>query len=76
MRRPHRPILPGVGPSALVYASAHVIGDVETGLESSAWMTVAIRGEATIGNDHRLETGAAPTGVGGPSALVVSERTS
>ncbi len=43
MIRPYRPVLPRIDPSAFVDASAQVVGDVETGSESSAWMNVETR---------------------------------
>jgi carbonic anhydrase/acetyltransferase-like protein (isoleucine patch superfamily) len=45
MLRPYRGQLPVVNPSAYVDASAQIIGDVEIGAESSAWMNVVIRGD-------------------------------
>lgn len=52
MLRPHRGRLPRVHPSAFIDDSAHVIGDVEIGEESSVWMMVVIRGDV-----HRIRIG-------------------
>lgn len=45
MLRPFRGRLPVVDSTAYVDDSAHVIGDVEIGAESSVWMNVVIRGD-------------------------------
>ena len=45
MIRPYRSIRPRIDPSAFIDPSAQVIGDVEMGEESSAWMNVVIRGD-------------------------------
>jgi carbonic anhydrase/acetyltransferase-like protein (isoleucine patch superfamily) len=45
MLRPYRGIGPTIDPSAYVDESAHVIGDVTVGPESSLWMNVVCRGD-------------------------------
>lgn len=45
MIRPYRTIRPRIHPSAFIDPSAQVIGDVEMGEGSSAWMNVVIRGD-------------------------------
>jgi carbonic anhydrase/acetyltransferase-like protein (isoleucine patch superfamily) len=60
MIRPYRSILPRVDPSAFVDPSAQVIGDVEIGPESSAWMNVVIRGDVNwirIGRRTNIQDG-------------------
>ena len=52
MLRPYRGVLPRVHPSAFIDDSAHVIGDVEIGEESSVWMAVVVRGDV-----HRIRIG-------------------
>ena len=44
--------MPRVHPTAYIDDSAHVIGDVEIGEESSVWMAVVIRGDV-----HRIRIG-------------------
>jgi carbonic anhydrase/acetyltransferase-like protein (isoleucine patch superfamily) len=60
MIRPYRSILPRIHPSAFVDPSAQVIGDVEMGEESSAWMNVVIRGDVNwirIGRRTNIQDG-------------------
>ena len=60
MIRPYRSILPRIDPSAFVDQSAQVIGDVEIGAESSAWMNVVIRGDVNwirIGRRTNIQDG-------------------
>ena len=60
MIRPYRSILPRIHPSAFVDQSAQVIGDVEMGAESSAWMNVVIRGDVNwirIGRRTNIQDG-------------------
>jgi carbonic anhydrase/acetyltransferase-like protein (isoleucine patch superfamily) len=60
MIRPYRSILPRIDPSAFVDASAQIIGDVEMGPESSAWMNVVIRGDVNwirIGRRTNIQDG-------------------
>jgi carbonic anhydrase/acetyltransferase-like protein (isoleucine patch superfamily) len=45
MLRSFKNIKPAVDPTAYVDESAHVIGDVRIGAESSVWMNVVIRGD-------------------------------
>ena len=52
MLRPYRGTMPRVHASAYIDDSAHVIGDVEIGEESSVWMAVVIRGDV-----HRIRIG-------------------
>jgi carbonic anhydrase/acetyltransferase-like protein (isoleucine patch superfamily) len=60
MIRPFRATLPRIHPSAYVDSSAQVIGDVEMGEESSAWMNVVIRGDVNairIGRRTNIQDG-------------------
>lgn len=60
MIRPYRSILPRVHLTAFVDSSAQVIGDVEMGEESSAWMNVVIRGDVNwirIGRRTNIQDG-------------------
>ena len=60
MIRPYRSILPRIDPSAFVDQSAQIIGDVEMGPESSAWMNVVVRGDVNwirIGRRTNLQDG-------------------
>jgi carbonic anhydrase/acetyltransferase-like protein (isoleucine patch superfamily) len=60
MIRPYRGILPRVPASAFIDSSAQVIGDVEMGDESSAWMNVVIRGDVNwirIGRRTNIQDG-------------------
>jgi gamma-carbonic anhydrase len=52
MLRPYRGQMPRIHPSCFIDESAHVIGDVEIGEESSVWMMVVIRGDV-----HRIRIG-------------------
>jgi carbonic anhydrase/acetyltransferase-like protein (isoleucine patch superfamily) len=52
MLRGFRDAFPRVHPTAFIDDSAHVIGDVEIGEESSVWMSVVIRGDL-----HRIRIG-------------------
>ncbi len=45
MLRPYRGQMPRVHPTAFIDDSAHVIGDVEIGEDSSVWMCVVMRGD-------------------------------
>lgn len=45
MIRPFKDIEPQIHPSAFVEASAHVIGDVHIGAESSVWFNTVVRGD-------------------------------
>ena len=45
MLRPDRGQMPRVHPTAFIDDSAHVIGDVEIGEDSSVWMCVVMRGD-------------------------------
>jgi carbonic anhydrase/acetyltransferase-like protein (isoleucine patch superfamily) len=61
MLRAYRGTLPRVHPSAYVDSSAHVIGDVEIGEESSVWMCAVVRGDVNhirIGRRSNLQDGA------------------
>jgi len=58
MIRPYRALWPRIHPTAFVDESAQVIGDVEFGEESSAWMHVVIRGDVNrirIGRRSNLQ---------------------
>ncbi len=60
MIRPYRTIRPRIHPSAFIDPSAQVIGDVEMGEESSAWMNVVIRGDVNwirIGRRTNIQDG-------------------
>ena len=60
MIRPYRGIVPRIPLSAFVDVSAQVIGDVEMGEESSAWMNVVIRGDVNwirIGRRTNIQDG-------------------
>jgi carbonic anhydrase/acetyltransferase-like protein (isoleucine patch superfamily) len=60
MIRAYRSILPRIHPSAFIDRSAQVIGDVEMGEESSAWMNVVIRGDVNwirIGRRTNIQDG-------------------
>jgi carbonic anhydrase/acetyltransferase-like protein (isoleucine patch superfamily) len=60
MIRPYRSIFPRIHSTAFVDESAHVIGDVEIGEESSVWMNVVIRGDVNIiriGNRTNIQDG-------------------
>jgi carbonic anhydrase/acetyltransferase-like protein (isoleucine patch superfamily) len=60
MIRPYRGILPRIPESAFIDSSAQVIGDVELGEESSAWMNVVIRGDVNrirIGRRTNIQDG-------------------
>jgi carbonic anhydrase/acetyltransferase-like protein (isoleucine patch superfamily) len=60
MIRPYRSMLPRIDPSAFVDTSAQIIGDVEMGPESSAWMNVVIRGDVNwirIGRRTNIQDG-------------------
>jgi carbonic anhydrase/acetyltransferase-like protein (isoleucine patch superfamily) len=60
MIRAYRGILPRIPDSAFVDSSAQVIGDVEMGDESSAWMNVVIRGDVNwirIGRRSNIQDG-------------------
>jgi carbonic anhydrase/acetyltransferase-like protein (isoleucine patch superfamily) len=60
MIRAYRSILPRIDPSAFVDESAQIIGDVEMGPESSAWMNVVIRGDVNwirIGRRSNIQDG-------------------
>lgn len=45
MIRPFKDIEPQIHPTAFVEASAHVIGDVHIGAESSVWFNTVVRGD-------------------------------
>jgi carbonic anhydrase/acetyltransferase-like protein (isoleucine patch superfamily) len=45
MIRPHRGVFPRVHSTAYIDESAHVIGDVEIGEETSVWMCAVVRGD-------------------------------
>jgi gamma-carbonic anhydrase len=56
----YRGILPKVHPTAFIAPSAHVIGDVELGEESSVWFTTVIRGDVNqvrIGRGTNVQDG-------------------
>ena len=60
MLRPYRGRLPVIDPTAYVDPSAHVIGDVEVGAESSLWMNVVARGDVhfiRIGRRSNVQDG-------------------
>jgi len=46
--REYRGILPAIDASAFVDESAHIIGDVHIGGESSVWMNCVVRGDVNI----------------------------
>jgi carbonic anhydrase/acetyltransferase-like protein (isoleucine patch superfamily) len=53
-------VLPRVHPTAFVAQSAHVIGDVEIGEESSVWFTSVVRGDVNhirIGRGTNIQDG-------------------
>jgi gamma-carbonic anhydrase len=61
MIRPHRGVFPRVHPSAYIDESAHVIGDVEIGEETSVWMCAVVRGDVhwiKIGRRTSIQDGA------------------
>ena len=61
MIRPHRGRLPRVHPTVFIDDSAHVLGDVEIGEESSLWMCVVVRGDVNwirIGRRTNIQDGA------------------
>ena len=41
----HNSITPQIDPSAYIQASAHIIGDVHIGAESSVWFSAVVRGD-------------------------------
>ena len=45
MIRPHRGVFPRVHSTAYIDESAHVIGDVEIGEDTSVWMCAVVRGD-------------------------------
>jgi carbonic anhydrase/acetyltransferase-like protein (isoleucine patch superfamily) len=45
MIRPHRGVFPRVHATAYIDESAHVIGDVEIGEDTSVWMCAVVRGD-------------------------------
>jgi carbonic anhydrase/acetyltransferase-like protein (isoleucine patch superfamily) len=49
----HGGITPRIDPSAYVHSSAHVIGDVQLGAESSIWFNAVVRGDV-----HYIRIGA------------------
>ncbi len=58
--RPYRGIVPRIAPSAFIDESAHVIGDVVIGAESSVWMQTVIRGDVNyirIGDRTNVQDG-------------------
>jgi carbonic anhydrase/acetyltransferase-like protein (isoleucine patch superfamily) len=60
MIRPYRSVLPRIDPSAFVDESAQIIGDVEMGPDSSAWMNVVVRGDVNwirIGRRTNIQDG-------------------
>jgi gamma-carbonic anhydrase len=60
MIRAFRSILPRIDPTAFVDPSAQIIGDVEIGAESSAWMNVVVRGDVNwirIGRRTNIQDG-------------------
>ncbi len=60
MIRAYRAILPRLHPTVFVDRSAQVIGDVEMGEDSSAWMNVVIRGDVNcirIGRRTNIQDG-------------------
>lgn len=60
MIRAYRSILPRVHQTAFIDRSAQVIGDVEMGEDSSAWMNVVIRGDVNwvrIGRRTNIQDG-------------------
>lgn len=60
MIRPYRSVLPSIHPTAFVDRSAQILGDVEMGEESSAWMNVVIRGDVNrirIGRRTNIQDG-------------------
>ena len=60
MIHPYREIIPKVHPTAFVEASAHVIGDVELGEDTSVWFFTVIRGDVNsirIGRGSNIQDG-------------------
>ena len=60
MVHPYNGKFPKIHPTAFVESSAHVIGDVEIGEESSVWFNVVIRGDVNrirIGRGSNLQDG-------------------
>lgn len=60
MIHPYRGVLPRVHATAFVEASAHVIGDVELGPESSVWFTSVLRGDVNqirVGRGTNIQDG-------------------
>ena len=58
MIRSYRGIVPQVAPSAYIYPSAQVIGDVSIGERSSVWCNVTLRGDMSkirIGDDTNIQ---------------------
>ena len=58
MIRPFRGVHPQIHPTAFVEASAHVIGDVHLGEESSIWFNTVVRGDIhyiRIGNRSNVQ---------------------
>ncbi len=53
-------VMPKIPPTAFVEASAHVIGDVELGEESSVWFSAVVRGDVNhirIGRGANIQDG-------------------
>ena len=60
MIHPYNGVFPKIHPTAFVEASAHVVGDVEVGEESSIWFNVVIRGDVNriqIGRGSNIQDG-------------------
>src|SRR6185295_3444174 len=58
MIRPFKNLEPQVHPTAFIEASAHVIGDVHIGAESSVWFNTVVRGDVhfiRIGNRTNVQ---------------------
>ena len=76
MIRPHRARLPRVHPTAFIDESAHVIGDVEIGDESSVWMCVVVRGDVNwirIGRRTNIQDGSVVHGMLGTHPTVIGD---
>lgn len=60
MIHPYRGVVPRIHPTAFVEASAHVIGDVELGEDSSVWFCSVLRGDVNpirIGRGTNVQDG-------------------
>ena len=60
MLRPYRSVHPRVAPTAFIDQSAHVVGDVVIGDDSSVWMNAVLRGDVNtirVGRRTNIQDG-------------------